>query len=269
MIEVNHSSGALTRRPIARDQPTAERDSKLWRLKTRVVGSLRRRRSLLRCIGFALAFPIALAPLAGQAAGSMTFAVATLGGGNEPCGRNCAEVISAKGEINNDTADEFLAFLSSHLQEQGLRPVVLLESPGGTVVGAMQLGMMFRKIGAAVIVAEAVEEPGTDRVRVAPGLCMSACVYAFFGGKKRVVPPVSKLGIHRMVINESMRDPAGGMVRQQTFGTDDIVSTLSAYTKMMGIDPNVIEFAERVSPDTIHIVTPKEIARWRLGAPRL
>ncbi|MCW6510899.1 COG3904 family protein [Lichenifustis flavocetrariae] len=199
----------------------------------------------------------------------MTFSVATLGGESDPCGRNCAEVISAKGEINNDTADEFLAFLSSHLQEQGLRPVVLLESPGGTVVGAMQLGMMFRKIGAAVIVAEAVEEPGTDRVRVAPGLCMSACVYAFFGGKKRVVPPVSKLGIHRMVINESMRDPAGGTVRQQTFGTDDIVSTLSAYTKMMGIDPNVIEFAERVAPDTIHIVTPKEIARWRLGAPRL
>ena len=190
------------------------------------------------------------------------------------CRRNCsrtvsAEVISATGEITNSTADEFLAFLHEHVQDQQLRPVVLIHSPGGTVVGAMQLGMMFRKLGAAVIVARTIEEEGADRAHVLPGSCMSACVYAFFGGSKRVVPTVSRLGIHRMAIYGHERDPAGGDVATRTYGTDDIVSALSSYTKMMGVNPEVIDYAEQISPETIHIVTPREIQRWRLGSPRL
>ena len=55
---------------------------------------------------------------------------------------------------------------------------------------------------------------------------MSACVYAFFGGVKRVVPPVSKLGIHRMAIYEHGRDPAGGDMVTRSYGTDDIVTAI-------------------------------------------
>lgn len=202
-------------------------------------------------------------------AAEMQFAVTQLGddaGGI--CGRGCVQVISAKGEINNDTADRFMAFLSNHLQEQDLRPVILIDSPGGTVVGAMQLGMVFRKIGAEVIVGEAMRVPRTDRMGLSSGICMSACVYAFFGGKQRVVPPISRLGIHRMVINEAGRDPAGGYAMQQTFGSEEIVSSLSAYTRLMGIDPAVIVQAEQIAPESIRILTPKEIARWRLARSR-
>ena len=206
---------------------------------------------------------------AASAAEPMSFSITPVGAVNGICGRKCAEVISAEGEITNETADTFLSFLSSHLQDQALRPVILLESPGGTVVGAMQLGMLFRKIGAAVIVAQAVGDAQSEQVRVAPGLCMSACVYAFIGGKKRVVPSVSKLGIHRMVINESVHSLFGGTTQTQTFGTDDIVSALADYTRMMGVDPGVIAYAEQVAPEAIHIVTPRQIARWRLGSPRL
>ena len=199
----------------------------------------------------------------------MSFAVTQLGNDSGGiCGRDCVEVISAKGDIGGDTAEQFMAFPSNHLQEQDLRPVILLDSPGGTVVGAMKLGTMFRQIGAEVIVGEAMREPGTDRMGLSSGLCMSACVYAFFGGKERVVPNISRLGIHRMVINEASRDPAGGYAMQQTFGSDEIVASLSAYTRTMGIDPNVILQAERISPESIRILTPKEIARWRLAKSR-
>lgn len=211
-----------------------------------------------------------VAPAAGHASEPMRFSVTQLGvETNGACGRGCADVITAEGEINNETADDFVAFLSSHVQQQDLRPVVLIQSPGGTVVGAMQLGMAFRKIGAEVVVGEAVQVRGTDRIGLAPGLCMSACVYAFFGGTERVVPSISRLGIHRMVINEAFRDPAGGYERQQTFGTNDIVSSLAAYTRMMGIDPDVIRYAETVAPESIHIVTQREIARWRLARAHL
>ena len=190
------------------------------------------------------------------------------------CKKHCdravsADVISAEGAITNDTADDFLAFLQQHVRDQDLRPVVLIHSPGGTVVGAMKLGMMFRKIGAAVIVARAVGEQGSDRAHVVPGACMSACVYAFFGGKRRVIPPVSRLGIHRMAIYAHSHDPAGGEQVTRTYGTDDLVTALSDYTKQMGIDPEVIDEAEQIAPESIHIVTAREIMRWRLGSPRL
>jgi hypothetical protein len=224
---------------------------------------------LARTLAAALTASLGLMPVASRAAAPMSFAVTELGDVSGGCDRNCVEVISAQGEINNDTADAFVSFLSSQMQDRNIRPVILLESPGGTVVGAMQLGMVFRKIGAEVVVGSAVQVPGTAKIGLAPGLCMSACVYAFFGGKKRVVPTVSRLGIHRMVINEFSHELLGGTSRQQIFGNEEIVSALAGYTKMMGIDPQVIYYAERVAPEEIHILTPKEIARWRLGTPKL
>lgn len=229
--------------------------------------SRRLRRTIPAILALVLGAGVVAVP--GQA-NAMAFAVTQLGSDSGGiCGRDCVQVISAKGEIDGDTADQFVSFLSNHLQEQNLRPVILLDSPGGTVVGAMKLGTVFRNIGAEVIVGEAMRQPGTDRMGLSSGLCMSACVYAFFGGKQRVVPNISRLGIHRMVINESSRDPAGGFATQQTFGSDEIVSSLSAYTRMMGIDPNVILQAERIAPEAIRILTPKEIARWRLARSRL
>ncbi len=214
-----------------------------------------------------------LGPAQARAAEPMSFSLSTITIA-VPCRRHCereasAEVISAHGEITNDTADEFLGFLGEHVHDGQLRPVVLIHSPGGTVVGAMQLGMVFRKIGAAVIVARSVEDADSERTHIIPGACMSACVYAFFGGIKRVVPPVSRLGIHRMAIYEQAHDPAGGSVRIRSFGTDEIVGALSSYTKLMGVNPAVIDYAEQISPESIHIVTPKEIMRWKLGSPRL
>ena len=209
-----------------------------------------------------------LAPRAALADDPMQFHLVTIAGKGS-CPRDCADVISAEGEIDNDTADRLVSFLSANLKDRDLRPVVLLQSPGGTVVGSMQLGTVFRNIGAAVIVASARPYGDGERAHVAPGLCLSACVYAFIGGAHRVVPPESRLGIHRMVINEQVQDGSGGVARQQIFGSSDIVSSLAAYASAMGVSPGMIGYAETVAPEQLHIVTPKEITRWRLGRRRL
>jgi hypothetical protein len=226
----------------------------------------RHRAACLSAAALMLLVPCLAAPA--RADDSMTFSLTAIGTESQ-CQGGCAEVIIADGEINNDTADQFLSFLSDHLKNGDLRPVILLQSPGGTVKGAMNLGSVFRKIGAAVIVAGIWTDPKSAAAAVVPGSCYSACVYAFLGGKRRVVPPVSRLGIHRMVISEEIREPGGGVGTRQIFGSEDIVASLSAYTKLMGVDPRLIAFAEHISPDKIHIVTPAEIARWHLGSPRL
>ncbi|HEX4767796.1 MAG TPA: hypothetical protein VH414_16145 [Lichenihabitans sp.] len=227
---------------------------------------------LARC-GALIAAALAGFATPAQAADPMSFRLVTITS-STACRAHCkrpidAEVIAATGEINNSTSDDFLAFLTEHAQDGQLRPVILIHSPGGTVVGAMQLGTMFRKLGAAVIVARAADDPDGEHAHVVPGACMSACVYAFFGGAKRVVPTVSRLGIHRMAIYGSEHDPAGGTAATRSFGTGDIVTALASYTRMMGIDPAVISYAETIDPNSIHIVTPREIAHWRMGSPRL
>ena len=119
-----------------------------------------------------------------------------------------ADVISAEGEITNDTADDFSAFLQQHASDPDFRPLVLLNSPGGTVVGAMKLGLLFRQIGASrARGAGRAAIEGSGDLHVVSGYCMSACVYAFFGGKQRIVPPVSQLGIHRMAIYSAQFRP--------------------------------------------------------------
>ena len=218
----------------------------------------------------------ALSPGRALAAEPMTFELLTVAGA-APCSkRRCsnaevrADVIGAQGEITNDTAASFQAFVQSHGADPDFRPLVMLSSPGGTVVGAMKLGLVLRQIGATVLVARARAEEGSDDLHVMSSYCMSACVYAFFGGKRRIIPPASHLGIHQMAIySHSFDFFGGGEETVRSKGTPELVDALSAYTKLMGVNPAAIAEAEQVDSSSIHILTPKEIARWRVGTPRL
>ena len=213
---------------------------------------------------------------AAAAAEPMSFELLTIAG-PAPCARRrCpdadvkADVVSAQGEITNDTAQNLLAFVQTHGADPDFRPLVLLSSPGGTVVGSMKLGLVLRQIGATVLVARARAEEGSDDLHVVSSYCMSACVYAFFGGKRRIIPSASHLGIHQMAIySHSFDFFGGGEETVRSKGTPELVNALSAYTKLMGVSPAAIEEAEQIDSGSIHILTPKEITRWRVGTPRL
>ena len=197
----------------------------------------------------------------------MSFQVARLGT-DAACRNRCVDVITAEGEIDNETASRFVGFLSDNLRDRDLRPMVLIESPGGTVLGAMKLGAVFRKLGAAVMVAGARGSESSRALQLVPADCLSACVYAFMGGKRRLVPPISRLGIHRMVVDTRGTDIFGIEEGERIYGSPDFVAALAAYTKAMGVDPFVIAYAEQVAPEQIHILSRGEIRRWRLGSAR-
>src|SRR5579863_369174 len=129
----------------------------------------------------------------------MSFRLAKLEG--RSCGARCPQVIVAEGVIEEDTPETFLSFLESAASTRGVLDVVAINSPGGRVVASMRLGAALRNLKAAVIVARFGD--GGDLNLPTAGSCMSACVYAMMGGVKRVVPPESRLGIHRMSSLES------------------------------------------------------------------
>ncbi|MGP0059176.1 MAG: hypothetical protein ACLPID_07820 [Beijerinckiaceae bacterium] len=201
----------------------------------------------------------------GARADEMSFSIATIG---DPsiCGRTCPAIITAEGEITNATPTAFVDFLQHNALRSGLHAVVLLNSPGGKVVASMEFGKILRRLGAAVIVARA--EPSASGALLA-GRCFSACVYAFMGGKKRVIPIQSEVGIHRMFTYEYAWDGYGILGgRRRRFDNGGMAAVLSRYSGMMGISPQLISTAEHITPDRLHIMSRAEIARWNLAASR-
>jgi hypothetical protein len=194
----------------------------------------------------------------------MSFRLASIGRGS--CGARCPRVIVAQGAIAEDTPQAFVGFLRTVADQPGLRDVVVIDSPGGRVVASMRLGAALRKLGAAVIVARFAEDDGRDFA--VAGQCMSACVYALMGGVKRVVPPESRIGIHRMSSEEAAVGGRSGQPARAAFASDEMVDALANYAAQMGVNPTVIRVAERIAPEEIHIVSRTELRRWKLASPK-
>src|SRR5438270_5033183 len=171
------------------------------------------------------------------------------------CGSQCAQAIVADGEITNSTPQEFLSFVSRNVQGN-VRSVVFLNSAGGRVVASMELGQLFRKLGVAAIVARAGQSYGGTAL--AAGHCYSACVYALMGGRKRIIPPQSKVGVHRMFLYEAALDPAAGVaIVHRKYDNGRVHSMLSRYSSQMGVNSGLVDSAERTSSDAIHVLSNK------------
>ena len=104
----------------------------------------------------------------------MTFRALPVG---DRCGARCPQMIVAEGEITTRTPNDFVAFVRRQAQNPNARGVILLHSQGGRVGASMQLGKLFRGVGAAVIVGRA------SSAGVTGGHCFSACVFALMGSK--------------------------------------------------------------------------------------
>lgn len=224
--------------------------------------------SFLRVFALAAGMVGACVAGAGAASAAMTFRLATAG---EPatCGAKCPQIIIAEGEIVERTPSDFVNFLRANRSTKNIYSVVMINSPGGRVVASMELGRLLRKAGAAVIVARAFEADGNGGMtRFAAARCYSACVYALMGAKKRVVPPQSKVGIHRMFLYERMGQTDGSVQMTKTFAQSEMVNRLGDYAGMMGVSRDLVYSAEKTPPDTFHVLTPAEIRRWRLASEK-
>ncbi len=184
-------------------------------------------------------------------------------------GSGDAAVIAATGQITDRTPKTFAAFL--HTVPRGKQPpTVYLDSSGGTVAGSMELGTLLRQAGATAVVGKA-GSGFFGGASIDKGECYSACVYALMGGRRRVIPPDSEVGIHRMFL---AIEGQGGDVTQFASSRElamasGIRGALMRYTSRMGISPELITFAERTPPAFFHVLTQAEIRKWRLGVPAL
>lgn len=219
------------------------------------------------CLSLGCLLAVAFAPCQASAQ-EMTFRL-VLVGNQAKCGESCPVVIAAQGEITNETPDAFLSFIEGNVGRTNLHAIVFLDSPGGKVVASMELGKIMRRIGAAAIVGRVDPEARNGMSEFLAARCLSACVYALVGAKKRVIPPQSLVGIHRMFTYVDAADSYGSAeMRYKRYDNGQMAAVLARYTGSMGVSPALIAMAEHISSDRIHIMTRAEIARFRLGSSK-
>lgn len=181
---------------------------------------------------------------------------------------NAAYWIAAIGTIEADTAEKFTAFIKEK-QPNGNK--IVFHSPGGDLIGGMQLGNEIKKLGLNAFVANSINNPdnleasgGKTANDFAPGKCLGACAYAFLGGKQRVLDVSDFGGFYR-----GMQGSQLGF--QPLYATKEAAKTeegalkagkIINYILGMGVNP---ELLARLAQDKASIeLTTNELARLNI-----
>lgn len=151
--------------------------------------------------------------------------------------------ILAAGRIVPGTAQDLIAFDIAADREALM---VVLDSPGGSVTEAMQLGAYIRS-------------RGLDTMVVGDGLCASACPLAFAGGVARVAHATSWIGVHRAFITEAGGDGQQGLRQGQ-----QLAAACMRHLEQLGVDPRAWIHALATPWDDIYLFTPEQMESFAL-----
>ena len=232
-------------------------------------------RSFALLIAFAFAAPVFLLPAA-TAAGDrslpMRFDLRAQGTA-EGCGVKCPAWIAATGAITSDSARDFLLFAKGRNLAGA---TVVLDSDGGSVIGALALGREVRKLALNTTVGRVVDLPATangeSRVAVLPRAdCESMCAFVLLAGIERTVPAEARVMVHQIWLGDRREDPTA-----TNYSAEDLVlvqrdiGRLARYTAEMGASIDLLDLALRIPPwEPMHALTRDELRGTRLATEDL
>jgi hypothetical protein len=227
---------------------------------------------MLRSLGFAAALTLAPAFLLPAQASDRTLPMRfdlRLQGPAEICVTNCQTWISATGAITADSGRDFELFAKGHDLSNA---TLVLDSDGGSVLGAIALGREIRRLALATTVGRIVDLSTTEhdapRATLSPhGDCESMCAFVLLGGVHRVVPPDARVMVHQIWLGDRREDPTAA-----NYSAEDLVlvqhdiGRLAQYTAEMGASIDLLDLALRIPPwEPMHAMTRDELRRTRLA----
>jgi hypothetical protein len=186
----------------------------------------------------------------------------------ETCGKTCRRWISAEGMITIDTPTEFHAFVEGR---DARGATVVLDSEGGSTLGAMVLGDLIRNFNMATTVGRTIELPGRDgrasRTTLSPRAdCESMCAFVLLAGVRRYVPLEGRVRVHGIWFGDRRHN-----ARAASYSADDLavlqhdVGLLAQYTVRMGGSIDLLETAARVPPwEPLRLLSQEELRGMRL-----
>lgn len=155
---------------------------------------------------------------------------------------------SSKNDTNilDNTPKAFQDFLTSARIKPGA--LVVLHSPGGSVLGGLQLGRLFHNNSLRTMVGQPRAANSSTPLTAlvtnapAPGVCASACSMAFLGGTRRTVPNGSLYGVHAAEVTDV---PGNVTIGGLYYAGQVTAMQTSTYLTQMGIDPSWLFMADR------------------------
>jgi hypothetical protein len=131
---------------------------------------------------------------------------------------------------------------------------VALDSPGGSVNDALEMGRVIREAGLSTSVA-------------AGALCASSCPLVFAGGTERLATRDSAIGVHQIyasVTAESMPASlkAAGAAMSDAQKT---TATITRYLTESGVDPALWLHALETPPDRLYYLSAAELTEYKLA----
>ena len=162
--------------------------------------------------------------------------------------------VYADGPIVTGTAKEFVSFVQSKQVAAGA--VVILNSPGGLVSEALELGRAIRAAGFDTEVGAQGAASGGG------GECYSACTLAFLGGVNRTIPEDSIFGVHRFSTDNKLSPEEALDIGQIQ------MSEITEYAAYMGVSPDFVTEMVRSSPSSINVLTQEKLTSLGVITPR-
>lgn len=158
--------------------------------------------------------------------------------------------LDVTGTIDPGSAERFAQALA---QFGEYVEVIALDSPGGSVNDALEMGRLIREGGFVTSVA-------------AGALCASSCPLVLAGGSERRATPASAIGVHQIyasVTAETM--PAS--LRAAGAAMSDAQKTTATITRYLtgnGVDPALWLHALETPPDRLYYLSSEELTNYRL-----
>jgi hypothetical protein len=196
----------------------------------------------------------------------MTFAMLNEGPADS-CGVKCRQLVAASGMITAETSRQFLAFMRDN-PAQGA--TVVLESDGGSVLGALELGRAIRRLGLSTTVGRVAErrpKAGAKYGEVNSRVdCQSMCTFVLLAGVKRTVPLDAQVLVHQIWLGDRREDAVAA-----SYSAEDLVvvqrdiGSIVQYTVEMGGDIELVQLSLKVPPwEPMRVLSRDELRRTRL-----
>jgi ATP-dependent protease ClpP protease subunit len=159
----------------------------------------------------------------------------------------CVLTVHLRGVINESRLQLFNEALRRRdtTQKRLGRPVAVradLDSQGGQVFAALEIGRLLRREAATV--------------RVGPGAsCISACVFVLMGAPQREVAGSARIGLHSPSLGDARRDAL----------VPDMAEHLAHYAEEMGVSPQIVDAMLAIPASRVRFATTEELARYGLA----
>jgi hypothetical protein len=223
----------------------------------------------------ALTLSVPAEPVAGSADSSSPMHFTLFADGSqETCATTCRPLIGASGMITADTARQFIAFVRDNALQAvpGAQPgaTVVLESDGGSVLGALDLGRAIRRFGFATTVGRVVERRSAMSIKYGENAgradCQSMCSFVLLSGVQRSVPSAARVLVHQIWLGDRREDAvAANYTAEDLVVVQRDIGAILQYTTEMGGDVELVALSLRVPPwEPMRALTREELRRMKL-----